>query len=446
MLALNIVLAIALLLFLITILKIHPFVSLLVVSFFVGLFAGMPLPKIAEAVQTGFGNTLGFIGIVLGLGTILGKLLEESGGAERIARTLISVLGANRVHWAMYMVAFVVGIPLFFQVGFVLLVPLVFTITKELRIPPLKVGLPMLAGLSVVHGILPPHPAALAALDIFKADIGKTIIYGIVVGLPSSILAGPLFASFIAKRMGHSFETIELASGLAPEQKRHETLPGFFTTLFTIFLPVILLLFATYAEIRMDKAAPLYAFFKFIGNPITALLIATLVSFYTFGVGRKMSLAQILKYCDQSFLLIAGILLILGAGGAFSKVLIESGVGNYVAGIATSLNISPIVFGWLVATLIRVATGSATVSMITAAGIVAPLTATTGVSPELMVLAVGGGALMLSHVNDAGFWLIKEYFKMSLRETFLTWTLLETILGTAILIFTLILEWALRVI
>jgi GntP family gluconate:H+ symporter len=439
MLALNIISAIVLLLSLITIFKIHPFISLLVVSFWVGIFSGMPLPKVVEAVQAGFGTTLGFIGIVLGLGTMLGKLLEESGGAERIARTLIKAMGPQRVHWAMYLVAFIVGIPLFFQVGFVLLIPLVFTITKELKIPALKVGLPMLAGLSVVHGILPPHPAALASLDIFKADIGKTIIYGVIVGLPSSILAGPLFAKFMSSRYP-SFAAITVHQSGNERARDVKSLPGFYTTVFTIFLPVILLMFATYADINFEKSHVAYPFLKFIGNPITALLISVLVAFLTFGLWRGMTLARIQKYCDESLMLIAGILLILGAGGAFSKVLIESGVGAQVANFAHSMHINPILFGWLVATLIRVATGSATVAMTTASGIVAPMIATSGVSRELMVLAVGGGALMLSHVNDAGFWLIKEYFKMSIKQTFLTWTLLETILGTSILILTLLLE------
>jgi len=437
-LAVNILVAILLLLTLITILKIHPFVSLLVVSFWVGLFSGMPLTKIAEAVQAGFGNTLGFIGIVLGLGTMLGKLLEESGGAERIARTLIDFMGPKRVHWAMFIVAFIVGIPVFFQVGFVLLIPLIFTITKELNIPSLKVGLPMLAGLSVVHGILPPHPAALASVDIYKADIGKTILYGLIVGLPSAILAGPIFATLIAPKFA-GFNEVRVTE-LSARKEMPTSQPSFFATLFTILLPVILLMFATYADVYMAKTDTWYSIFKFVGNPITALLIALLVSFYTFGTARGMSFLQIQKHGDSSLLLIASILLILGAGGAFSKVLVESGSGAYIAELAKQFHLNPIVFGWLVATLIRVATGSATVAMTTAAGIVAPLTLQTGVSPELMVLSTGGGALMLSHVNDAGFWLIKEYFGMSLRLTFLTWTVLETILGTSILVFTLLLE------
>lgn len=439
MLALNVVVAILLLLALITVLRIHPFIALLLTAFWVGLFAGMPLLKIAEAVQAGFGNTLGFIGIVLGVGTMLGKLLEESGGAERIARTLIDLLGPKRVHWAMYIVAFIVGIPVFFQVGFVLLIPLIFTITRELKIPSLRVGLPMLAGLSVVHGILPPHPAALASVDIFKADIGKTILYGLIVGIPSSMLAGPFFATWIAPRFEGFAETKVKDLG-SHDAKPKTNLPSFTATMFTIFLPVILLMFATYADIYLAKGSQTHTIFKFIGNPIVALLVALLVSFATFGKNRGMSLLQIQKYCDSSLLLIASILLILGAGGAFSKVLVESGAGAYVANLATELHMNPLILGWLVATLIRVATGSATVAMTTAAGIVAPLTSQTGISPELMVLATGGGALMLSHVNDAGFWLIKEYFQMTLRMTFLTWTVLETILGTAILVFTLLLH------
>jgi GntP family gluconate:H+ symporter len=327
-------------------------------------------------------------------------------------------------------------------VGFVLLIPLVFTITNELDISALKVGLPVLAGLSVVHGILPPHPAALAAVGIFKADIGKTIVYALVVGLPASILAGPVFATVVGPRL-EGFSSVRVLP-LSEKRERPAALPGFFTTLFTILLPVILLMLSTYADVALDPSHRSYGAFKFVGNPIVALFIATLVGMYTLGIARGMTPAQILRHADNAFVLIASILLILGAGGAFSRVLVDSGVGAYIAGLAQRLPLNPLVFAWLVSTLIRVSTGSATVAMTTAAGIVAPLTVQTGVSPELMVLAVGGGALMLSHVNDAGFWLIKEYFQMSLRLTFLTWTLLETILGVSILVFTLVLERALR--
>ena len=442
MLAIYLLFSILILLVLITVLKVHPFIALIFVSFLIGLLARMPLAKIADSVQAGFGATLGFIGIVLGLGTLLGKLLEESGGAEQIARTLITAFGRTRVHWAMYVVAFIVGIPVFFQVGFVLLIPLVFTITNELDISALKVGLPVLAGLSVVHGILPPHPAALAAVGIFKADIGKTIVYALIVGLPASILAGPVFATIVGPRLA-GFSDVRVLP-LSEHKRRPASLPGFFTTLFTILLPVILLMLSTYADVALDPSYQWYGVFKFVGNPIVALFLATLVGMYTFGIARGMTPAQILRHADNAFVLIAGILLILGAGGAFSRVLVDSGAGAYIAGLAQRLPLNPLVFAWLVSTLIRVSTGSATVAMTTAAGIVAPLTAQAGASPELMVLAVGGGALMLSHVNDAGFWLIKEYFQMPLRLTFLTWTVLETILGISILLFTLMLEQALR--
>lgn len=440
--AVNLVIAILLLLGLITILKIHPFISLMFVAFWVGLFAGMPLARIAESVQAGFGTTLGFIGIVLGLGTILGKLLEESGGAERIARTLIAAFGPKRVHWAMYVVAFIVGIPVFFQVGFVLLIPLVFTLTRELNIPSLKVGIPMVAALSVVHGILPPHPAALAAVGIFKADIGMTIVYGILVGLPASILAGPLYAIFCGRYIKEFNE--HRVTELTERTARPAALPGFGTTVFTIMLPVLLLLLATFADVFMAPTDRGYGFLKFIGNPILALFIALLVAFVTFGTSRGMTLATIQKHAESSFLVIASILLILGAGGAFSRVLVDSGTGAYIAGLAQQFQLNPLTFGWLVATFLRVATGSATVSMTTAAGIVSPLVMQSAVRPELMVLAVGGGALMLSHVNDAGFWIVKEYFRMPLKLTFMTWTVLETIIGVSVLVFTLLLEWALQ--
>ncbi len=435
-----VVIAILLLLLLITKFKVNPFISLMLVSFFVGLAAGMPLDKIVGSIQAGLGNTLGFIAIVLGLGTMLGKLMEESGGAERIARTLINAFGEKNVHWAMMFVAFIVGIPVFFQVGFVLLLPLVFTIAKETGISLLKIGIPLIAGLSVVHGLVPPHPAAMAAVGIFKADVGKTILYSLIVGLPTAALAGPIFASFISKRI-HKAPPENMASSIKVGRTDAE-LPGFAITVITILFPVFLMLLSTFADINLPKDTPIRQLLNFIGNPITSLLISLILAMFTFGLWRGMNMEKVSKFCDQSLPSVATILMVIGGGGAFNKVLLDSGVGNEIAKLATSAHLNPIILGWLVAALIRVATGSATVSMLTAAGIVAPILAAApgSASPELMVLATGAGSLILSHVNDSGFWLIKEYFGMTVQETLQTWTVLETIIAVAALVFILMLS------
>ncbi|KAB0671502.1 permease DsdX [Oryzomonas sagensis] len=431
--------AVLMLLLMITLLKVNPFITLIIVSTFLGLATGMPLNKVACSIQTGMGSTLGFIAIVLGLGTMLGKMLEESGGAERIANTLIKVFGESNVHWAMVFVAFIVGIPVFFQVGFVLLIPIVFTIAKETKLSLLKVGLPLVAGLSVVHGLIPPHPAVMATVDICKANVGKTILYGVVVGLPTAIIGGPLFANFISGRMPHLGVPKQFASQVRTNRADYE-MPGFGVTLFTILLPVFLMLVGTYATLLLDKAAPWYAFCLFVGNPFIALLLTLLLSFFTFGLNRNFTLKRIGKFCDQAMPPMAGILLVIGGGGAFNRVMLDSGVNAEIAKTASALHLSPIVLAWSVAAIIRVATGSPTVSMMAAAGIVAPMLSNhPAVAPETIVLALGSGALILSHVNCAGFWIVKEYFGMSVTETLKTWTVLETILGVCGLLFTLLL-------
>jgi gluconate:H+ symporter, GntP family len=426
-------LAIIILLILITRFKVNPFITLLIVSGFVGIASGMPLDKIVDSIKEGMGGTLGFIAIVLALGTMLGKMMAESGGAERIARTLINLFGEKNVHWAMMFVAFIVGVPVFFQVGFVLLIPLVFTIARQTGMSLLKIGIPLIAGLSIVHGIVPPHPAAMAAVDIFHADVGKTIFYSILVALPSAIVAGPLYGSWIGKRIKTSISS-ELAAQLA-EPKQDRELPGFGVTVFTILLPVILMLGATIADITLPKEHTVRVWADFIGSPITSLLIATVISFWTLGFARGFTKDDILKFTNDCLAPTATILLVIGAGGAFNKVLLNSGVGDYIADLAKASAISPIFLGWLIAALIRVATGSATVSMMTAAGIVAPIAQQMpGTSPELLVLATGAGSLILSHVNDSGFWLIKEYFNMSVQDTLKSWTVMETILSVTAII------------
>ncbi|SIS02432.1 gluconate permease GntT [Peribacillus simplex] len=416
----------------------NPFVALIVAALFMGLISGMKMPDILTAFQEGVAGVLGFIAIVLGLGTMLGKMMAESGGAERVARTLVKVFGEKNVHWAMMVVALICGIPVFFQVGVVLLIPLVFVIAKHTGTPLLKIGLSLVAGLAVVHSLVPPHPAAMLAVGIFEANLGKTIFLSLLVALPAAALAGPIYGSYISKKIKVE-PTGELVEQLT--ESKHKDLPGFGITIFTILLPVILMLFATIVDLRYPAENSFRQVVDFIGSPVVALLISLLFSFYSFGFARGSSGKDILKFTNECLGPVASIVLLIGAGGGFNKVLTASGVGEAIAELATAAHLSPIVLAFMIAGLIRAAVGSATVAMTTAAGIVAPIAALTpGVSPELLVLATGAGSIMLSHVNDSGFWLIKEFFNMSVIQTLKTWTVMETILAFAAFGMVLILD------
>jgi len=419
--------------------KLHPFVALITVSLALGIVAGMPFGAVVKAFQDGVGTVLGFIAIVVALGTMLGKMMAESGAAARIATTLVGRFGEARVHWAIMVVAFIVGIPVFFQVGFVLLIPLVFTIARRTGLSLVKIGIPLVAGLSVVHGMMPPHPAAMLAVVAYKADIGRTIAYAILVGLPTAALAGPIFASWIAPRIALPAENPVAAQFTGDTGVT--VAPSFGISLLTVLLPVILMLGASTADVALDATSPVRAVFDFIGGPVVALLVALLFSFWSLGYRQHFSREQILKFANDCLAPTATILLVIGAGGGFNRVLIESGVGKAIADVALGSQASPLLLAWTVAALIRVATGSATVAMTTSAGIVAPIAAATpGTHAELLVLATGAGSLVLSHVNDAGFWLIKEFFNMTVQQTLKTWTVAETIIGVAGLGFTLLLS------
>ncbi len=423
--------------------KWHPFVALIVVSLVMGVAAGMPPGGAIKAFQDGVGATLGFIAIVVGLGTMLGKMMAESGAATRIATTLIDLFGVRRVHWAIMFVAFIVGIPVFFQVGFVLLIPLVFTIARRTGMSLIKIGIPLVAGLSVVHGMLPPHPAAMLAVGLYKADVGRTILYGLLVGLPTAALAGPIFAAWISPRIVLP-EDNPVAKQFESVSGEMQQTPGFGISVFTVLIPVILMLLTSAGDITLDPASPVRSALHFIGNPIVALLVALLFSFWSLGRARHFTRAEVMKFCNDCLAPTATILLVIGAGGGFNQVLVQSGVGRAIAGVAIGSHASPLVLAWIVAALIRVATGSATVAMTTAAGIVAPIAmATPGTHAELLVLATGAGSLVLSHVNDSGFWLIKEFFNMTVPQTLKTWTVAETIIGVAGLGFTILLSLAL---
>ncbi|MGF7129876.1 GntP family gluconate:H+ symporter [Paraburkholderia sp. EB58] len=430
------VIAIGALILLITRYKVYPFLVLIIVSLLLGLVAGMPMGTIVKSFETGNGNTLGHIAIVVGLGTMLGKMMAESGGAERIATTLIDKFGEKHIHWAMMVVAIIVGLPVFFEVGFVLLIPIAFNVAKRTGKSLLLIGLPMIAGLSVVHGLIPPHPAAMLAVQAYHADIGRTIVFGLIVGVPCAIVAGPLFALLVSRYIKLP-ENNPLAAqflGSAAEDKEKATkreLPSFGITLFTILLPVILMLIGSWANLVFAPKTLPNDLLQFVGNSDVALLIAVLVSFWTFGAKRGFTREQIQKFCGECLAPIAGITLIVGAGGGFGRVLMDSGISKEIVNAATAAHLSPLLFAWAVAALIRLATGSATVAMTTACGIVAPIAAAGAVQvrPELLVLATGSGSLIFSHVNDGGFWLIKEYFGMTVGQTFKTWSLLETIIS-----------------
>ena len=427
------------LILLITRWRVHPFIALTLAAGFLGLTSGMPVDLVMKSFQDGFGGVLGFVGIVLGLGTMLGKMMAESGGADRIARTLIDAFGKERVHWAMMFAAFLVGIPLFFEIGFVLLIPLVFIVARRTGVSLIRIGIPLLAGLSVVHGLVPPHPGPLLAIGVFGADIGKTIFYGLIVGLPTAMIAGPIFGKFISKYVPGEASP-ELLEQLAREPEARE-LPGFGVTLLTVLLPVGLMLLKTFADVALDEKNIVRQWMDFIGHPITALLAALLLSLYTFGFARGFTSKQIMKFVDDSLAPTAAIVLIIGAGGGFKQMLVASGVGNAIGHMALNAQVSPILLAWLVAGLIRIATGSATVATITGAGIVAPLaTMVPGVNRELLVLATGAGSLILSHVNDAGFWLVKQYFNMTVAETFKTWTVMETLISVVGIVFIMLLS------
>jgi GntP family gluconate:H+ symporter len=421
---------------LIAVFKLNPFITLFLVSLGLAVCAGLQPAAAMHSFESGMGATLGHIAIVVALGTMLGKMMAESGGADQIARTLIAFFGEKRVHWAMMVIGLVVGLPAFFEVGFVLLIPIAFTVARRTRTSLILVGIPLVAGLSVVHGLVPPHPAALLAVTIYKADVGRTILYALLIGVPTAILAGPLFAKIIAPR-------IQLASDnpMNAEFVEHETprsLPGFGLTIFTILLPVLLMLIGSWANSIAAPNSLLNEALHLVGNDDVALLVGVLLSFFTLGQQRGFSRETILRFSNECLAPTATITLLVGAGGGFGRVLQDSGVSQAIVQIALTVHVPLLILAWLLAALMRLATGSSTVAMSTAAGIVAPIALhATGVRPELLAIATGAGSLIFSHVNDGGFWLVKEYFNMTVPETLKTWSVCETIISVSALLFTL---------
>ncbi|HXM01272.1 MAG TPA: gluconate:H+ symporter [Chthoniobacterales bacterium] len=431
------VFSIVALILLVTKLKLHPFLALLIVSIFMGLAGGLSPPDVIKNFEKGFGDVLSFVGIVVGLGAMLGGLLVASGGADRLANSLISLGGKKWVPWTTFFAAFLVGLPLFFEVGFVLLVPLAFAISKRMGEPILKVGLPMLAGLSIAHGFVPPHPGPTLAVQIFHADAGKTILYGLLVGLPTGLLAGPVFATLVSPwiRSGSvaAFATEtnnDRVADTASDAKRlQKPEPSLTSVLTTILLPPVLMMGRSLADAFLPESG-MKTLIDFLGDPINALLLALLFAIVALGLRQGSNLGQVENILGKSLGAIAAVVLIVGAGGGFKQMLLATKIGDLIGQWAAQAHISLILLAWLSAAVVRIATGSATVATITGAGIVAPIAqADPHANRELLVLATGAGSLILSHVNDAGFWLVKEYFQLSLSDTFKSWTAMETLLS-----------------
>lgn len=424
-----------LLLVLILVFKLNSFLSLILAALVVGIAEGMPVVEVIAAIQKGVGDTLGILALILGFGAMLGKIVADSGAAQRIATSLTDTFGKENIQWAVVLTGFVVGIPMFYSVGFVILVPLVFTIGTATGLPLIYIGLPMLASLSVTHGYLPPHPGPTAIAGFYNADLGLTLIYGIIVAIPAIIVAGPLFSRTLSKIKPDPPEKLYNTRLLSEEE-----MPGFWISIFTGLLPVFLIALASAMTFILEIDSALLEFFLLIGDPIIALLLSVLVAIYTLGISRKKSMKEIGQTIEDSIGGIAMILLIIGAAGGFKEVLVASGVGDYISDWVKSSTISPLVLVWAIAALIRVSLGSATVAGLTTAGIAIPIIATTKASPELMVLATGAGSLMFSHVNDPGFWMFKEYFGLSIKDTIMSWSIMETIVSVMGLVGVLILN------
>ncbi|AUZ41183.1 High-affinity gluconate transporter [Bacillus paralicheniformis] len=426
-------------------LKLNTFVSLIIVSFGVALALGMPLDDIVKTIEEGLGGTLGHIALIFGLGAMLGRLIADSGGAQRIAMTLVNKFGEKNIQWAVVIASFIIGVALFFEVGLVLLIPIVFAISRELKISILYLGIPMTAALSVTHGFLPPHPGPTAIAGELGANIGEVLLYGIIVAIPTVLLAGPLFTKLAKKIVPQSFEKMGSIASLG-EQKtfKLEETPGFGISVFTAMLPVIIMSISTVITLIQETMGladnSLLAAVRLIGNASTSMVISLLVAIYTMGMARKIPIKQVMDSCSTAITQIGMMLLIIGGGGAFKQVLINGGVGDYVAELFKGTAMSPILLAWVIAAILRISLGSATVAALSTTGLVLPMLGQSDVNLALVVLATGAGSVIASHVNDAGFWMFKEYFGLSMKETFATWTLLETIIAVAGLGFTLLLS------
>lgn len=464
---------------LITQFSLHPFLALTIGSLLVAAVAGMSMGDAVAAFSDGFGSTAASVGTLIALGAMFGKLLADSGGADRLVDTIVSRSGPRTLPWSMAAVGALVGLPMFFEIGLVILMPVIFLVARRAQVSLIAVGIPALAGLSAMHGLVPPHPGPLAAIGILDADLGITLVLGVLVSIPVVVLAGPLFATLAARWVDVSppalFESpvaagsttasaasagsagtgagADAGAGAGADASADSSAgrdvpdggptrrPGFAATLFTVLLPVVLMMGKAVGDIAAPEGSPVRAALDFVGTPLVALLLSVLVAMATLGTGSRMNRAGIMGSLERSLPAIAGIVLIVAAGGGFKQTLVDTGIGAMIAGWATGAGISALVLGWLVAVAIRLATGSATVATVTAAGILVPLLPTLDpAQTSLLVLAIGAGSLFFSHVNDAGFWLVKEYFGLTVGQNIRTWSIMETVISVSGLVLVLLID------
>ncbi|MBO0950133.1 gluconate:H+ symporter [Fibrella forsythiae] len=417
------ILSIILLVLLISYVRLHAFLAFLLVSLGVGLVLGMSPVELVESIQKGIGSTLGSILGIIALGAMLGKLVAQSGAAQRIAASMIGLAGTGRIRWAFMLTGFLVGLPLFYSVGFLLLAPLVITVAQRYRLPAVYVGIPMLASLSVTQGYLPPHPAPLAILKQFNADMGLTLFYGILVAIPAILVSGILFGSTLKR-----YSTLPNQALIAPALT-NEQMPSTTVSFLTVLLPIFLISLGTLLNPFLIDGSFTKQALLFLSEPVVSMLVSVLVAMYTLGVQRGKSLVAVTDLLVDSVKEVAMLFLIFGGAGALKQVLTDVGVSQSIADIMQGSSLHPYVIGWGIAAIIRVCVGSSTVSGITTAGIMLPLLKSTGVEPNLMVLSIGAGSMMFSHVNDTGFWLFREYFQLSMADTLKTWSVMETLVS-----------------
>jgi Gnt-I system high-affinity gluconate transporter len=437
MISLVILLAIVALVCLISFAKVNAFLAFIAVALGVGLALGISPPLLLSAMYQGLGDTLGSVTIIIVLGAMLGKLVADSGAAQQITAVLTGSLGPRFIPWTLMVAGLLIGIPLFYNVGFVLIIPLVFSVAAKYRLPAVYTGLPMLASLSVLHGFLPPHPAPTALVAQFHASLGTTFTYGLLIAIPPIILAGPVYASTLRRII-----SVPLP-GFVAEARPDNELPGSLNSFASSLLPVLLLSSALGLRALLPATSPLTPTLALLAEPAVALLVSVAVATYTLGIVRGRTMSQVMSGYSTAANDIAAILFIIGGAGILKQVLVASGASQELAVGLRDTGLPPLVLGWLLAAFIRVCLGSATIAGLTAAGIMLPTLGQSHVNPNLLVLSIGAGSLALSHVNDAGFWLFKEYFNLSIKDTLRSWTAMETIVSVVGLAGVLVLDWLL---
>lgn len=415
--------------------KVSPFLSLLLVAIFVGLLLGMDTATLLSSIEKGVGSTLGGLALIICLGAILGKLLESSGAIHQITGSLINRFGEQHVQWAVLLTGFLVGLPLYYNAGFVILVPLVFSVARKTGLPLLYIAIPTAASLSATHCFLPPHPGPVVLVNAFGADLGLTLVYGFIIIIPTVILSGPMLGRILKNVTGTANQNNPQTQTSPPEK-----LPSVAGSFIIALTPVILITIAVFAKNLLQDGDPLRNILLFLGDPTIALLVSVLLAIYFFALKRGETMQTTMSWLSQGISGIAMILLIITAGGVLKQVLTDSGTANYITAFSSAWTINPLLFAWIITALLRVTIGSATVAGLTAAGIVAPLAASGVVSKELLVLSVGAGSIFGSHINDTGFWMFKEFFNLSLKETFMSWSVMETMMSVLGLIGVLLLQ------